>query len=271
MKLLTKIYTSTFIISISTCIIFIIFGFNEFESNANNSFWHESSYSNWNSYDYLILNNKNITSINMNYKNNKNILNYFKGYYNDNINLKLLPFYSIFNNYAIFYINNKKNNDINIVAQYEELFYNKGTLNILDYPNKKKIVNKIVKEGNNIYNIYNENNELVAKTNIYDNFNKYIIFDINNSNNQINITINNNNLNIVSNNEFISLKTVLGILSYSLLDTINKYSINILAKTMFYFFISLFIISVVLVLISKYNCKYNCKKKSTVNNDIQLV
>jgi len=267
MKLLTKIYTSTFIISISTCIIFIIFGFNEFESNANNSFWHESSYSNWNSYDYLILNNKNITSINMNYKNNKNILNYFKGYYNDNINLKLLPFYSIFNNYAIFYINNKKNNDINIVAQYEELFYNKGTLNILDYPNKKKIVNKIVKEGNNIYNIYNENNELVAKTNIYDNFNKYIIFDINNSNNQINITINNNNLNIVSNNEFISLKTVLGILSYSLLDTINKYSINILAKTMFYFLISLFIISVVLVLISK----YNCKKKSTVNNDIQLV
>ena len=271
MKLISKIYISNLFISIIIIIIFLTFGWKELEENGNNFSWSETSYSDWIKQDSNILYNTNITSINMNYKNNKNILNYFKGYYNDNINIKLLPFYSIFNKYAVFYANNE-NNNINIVSQYEVLFYKKNTLNILDYPNKKKIVNKIVKQSNNIYNIYNKDNNIIAITYINNINKKYIIYDSNNNNNQINITISNNNLKIDYNNEFnefnefISLRAVLGVISYSLLDTMDTYSINILAKTMFYVIVFLIIISFVLFIIKKkQDIKYNARVCACVN------
>ena len=270
MKLLSKIYILTLFVSIITIFLFLLFAWNEFEDNMNNNSWKETKYSNWNKQDSNIL-YTNITSINMNYKNNKNILNYFNGYYNDNINIKLLPFYSIFNKYAVFYVynENNENNNINIVSQYEVLFYKKNTLNILDYPNKKNIVNKIIKQKKNIYNIYNKNNIIIGTTyiNNIDNFNKkYNIYDINN-NNQINITISNNNLKIDCNNEFIPLNVVLGVISYSLLDTINTYSINILAKTMFYSIISFIIITIILFIIKR---RKNISNNTRVNNDTDI-
>lgn len=84
MKLLSKIYILTLFVSIITIFLFLLFAWNELEDNMNNNSWSETKYSNWNKQDSNIL-YTNITSINMNYKNNKNILNYFNGYYNDNI------------------------------------------------------------------------------------------------------------------------------------------------------------------------------------------